>query len=81
MRLKIGEFGYIVDNSFRPTKVKVVRTTGDQYVVQRIGSRDSRGAKREVFSSEEAAKNYRENVNQKSSPSGELSLLKSNYSV
>lgn len=66
MRLKIGEFGYIVDNSFRPTKVKVVRTTGDQYVVQRIGSSGILVVQKgEVFSSEEAAKNYRENVNQK----------------
>lgn len=58
MALKIGEFGYIVDNSFRPTKIKVVRTTPGQYVVQRIGSSGILVVQKgEVFSSEEAAKN------------------------
>ena len=56
-------FGYIVDNSFRPTKIKVVRTTPGQYVVQRIGSSGILVVQKgEVFSSEEAAKKYRENV-------------------
>lgn len=62
MRLKIGEFGYIVDNSFRPTKVKVVRTTGDQYVVQRIGSSGILVVEQgKVFVSEESATKYQNN--------------------
>lgn len=66
VRLKIGEFGYIVDNSFRPTKVKVVRTTGDQYVVQRIGSSGILVVQKgEVFETENKARAYQENAQKK----------------
>lgn len=62
MGLKIGEFGYIVDNSFRPTKVKVVRTTGEHYVVQRIGSSGILVVEQgKVFESEESATKYQKN--------------------
>lgn len=66
MRLKIGEFGYIVDNSFRPTKIKVVRTTPGQYVVQRIGSSGILVVQKgEVFETENKARESQENVQKK----------------